>query len=94
MGTQLISGMVMARLRRQKPADDDAGLPFIFVPFIIGFPAGLVLYWITTNIWTIGQQFVIKKIIPLPEAATPEAAAAAVSRQATASAAAKTKKRR
>ena len=47
-------------------------LPFIFVPFIINFPAGLVLYWITTNLWTIGQQFAIKKIIPLPVAATPQ----------------------
>jgi YidC/Oxa1 family membrane protein insertase len=52
-------------------------LPFIFVPFIINFPAGLVLYWITTNIWTIGQQFVVKKVIPVPEVATPEYAAAA-----------------
>ena len=35
-------------------------LPFIFVPFIINFPAGLILYWITTNFWTLGQSFVVK----------------------------------
>jgi YidC/Oxa1 family membrane protein insertase len=35
-------------------------LPFIFVPFIINFPAGLILYWITTNFWTFGQSFVVK----------------------------------
>jgi YidC/Oxa1 family membrane protein insertase len=35
-------------------------LPFIFVPFIIHFPAGLILYWITTNFWTFGQSFVVK----------------------------------
>ena len=52
-------------------------LPFIFVPFIISFPAGLVLYWITTNIWTIGQQYVVKQVIPPPEVPTPEEAAAA-----------------
>ena len=51
-------------------------LPLIFVPFIISFPAGLILYWITTNVWTIGQQFAIQKIIPVPVAATPEGAAA------------------
>jgi YidC/Oxa1 family membrane protein insertase len=51
-------------------------LPLIFVPFVIGFPAGLILYWITTNIWTIGQQYTIQKIIPMPVAATPEGAAA------------------
>ena len=31
-------------------------LPFVFVLFIIRFPAGLIVYWITTNLWTIGQQ--------------------------------------
>ena len=51
-------------------------LPLIFVPFIISFPAGLILYWITTNFWTIGQQYAIQKIIPAPVVATPEGAAA------------------
>ncbi len=36
-------------------------LPFVFVLFVIQFPAGLLVYWITTNIWTIGQQAIIKK---------------------------------
>jgi YidC/Oxa1 family membrane protein insertase len=53
-------------------------LPLIFVPFIISFPAGLILYWITTNIWTIGQGLAVKKLIPVPEVATPQGAAAAV----------------
>ncbi len=52
-------------------------LPFIFVPFIINFPAGLILYWITTNFWTIGQQSVIQRVIPAPVMATPEGALAA-----------------
>ncbi len=30
-------------------------LPMLFVPFIISFPAGLMLYWLTTNLWTTGQ---------------------------------------
>ena len=33
-------------------------LPLFFVIFIINFPAGLIVYWITTNLWTIGQQYV------------------------------------
>ena len=32
------------------------------------FPAGLVLYWITTNVWTIGQQYVVKTFCPPPAA--------------------------
>jgi len=52
-------------------------LPFIFVPFVISFPAGLVLYWITTNVWTIGQQYTIQRLIPVPHVPTPEEARAA-----------------
>jgi YidC/Oxa1 family membrane protein insertase len=47
-------------------------LPVIFTPFIIGFPAGLILYWITTNIWTIGQQWVVKAFWPAPPVPTVE----------------------
>jgi YidC/Oxa1 family membrane protein insertase len=41
-------------------------LPVVFTPFIISFPAGLIVYWITTNLWTMGQQWVVKKVIPPP----------------------------
>ncbi|HEY5976981.1 MAG TPA: YidC/Oxa1 family membrane protein insertase [Solirubrobacterales bacterium] len=94
VGTQLISGMVMALSADKSQRTLMMVLPFIFVPFIIGFPAGLVLYWITTNIWTIGQQFVIKKVIPLPETATPEFAAAATAAKAPPPPPRKKKKRR
>lgn len=38
-------------------------LPLFFVIFIISFPAGLILYWITTNTWTIAQQWVMRRRI-------------------------------
>jgi YidC/Oxa1 family membrane protein insertase len=41
-------------------------LPFVFVIFLYRFPAGLLVYWITTNLWTIGQQLVIRRYIPPP----------------------------
>ncbi|MBI4897815.1 MAG: YidC/Oxa1 family membrane protein insertase [Actinobacteria bacterium] len=37
-------------------------LPFLFMPFIINFPAGLILYWITTNTWTFGQAVIVRKL--------------------------------
>ena len=77
IGTQLISGMVMAVTADKSQRTMMMVLPFIFVPFVISFPAGLVLYWITTNIWTIGQQYTIQKLIPAPQLATPEMVAAA-----------------
>jgi YidC/Oxa1 family membrane protein insertase len=36
-------------------------LPVVFVLFLYKFPAGLLVYWITTNTWTIGQQLLIKR---------------------------------
>jgi YidC/Oxa1 family membrane protein insertase len=46
-------------------------LPFVFVIFIINFEAGLIVYWITTNVWTIGQQLLVKKLYPKPEPVQP-----------------------
>jgi YidC/Oxa1 family membrane protein insertase len=77
IGTQLISGLVMSITADKSQRTLMFVLPFIFVPFVISFPAGLVLYWITTNVWTIGQQYVIQRVIPAPTAPSPEAAAAA-----------------
>jgi YidC/Oxa1 family membrane protein insertase len=31
-------------------------LPVIFTPIVITFPAGLVVYWITTNVWTMDDR--------------------------------------
>jgi YidC/Oxa1 family membrane protein insertase len=77
VGTQLISGLVMAVTADKSQRTMMFVLPFVFVPFVISFPAGLVLYWITTNIWTIGQQYTIQRLIPAPHVATPEEVAAA-----------------
>jgi YidC/Oxa1 family membrane protein insertase len=73
IATQLAAGLVtMASVERNQRILMFA-LPFIFVPFILSFPAGLVVYWVSTNVWTIGQQFLVKKIIPPPDSTTPEA---------------------
>jgi YidC/Oxa1 family membrane protein insertase len=77
VGTQLISGLVMSVTADKSQRTMMLVLPFVFVPFIINFPAGLVLYWITTNVWTIGQQYTIQRLIPAPQVATAEEVAAA-----------------
>jgi YidC/Oxa1 family membrane protein insertase len=43
----------------------------VFVIFIVNFQAGLIVYWITTNVWTIGQQLLVKKLYPKPEPLDP-----------------------
>ena len=71
VGTQLVSTLIMAG-----PTMDPTQrrmmmvLPLFFVLFIIRFPAGLIVYWITTNAWTMGQQYTIKRLMgPVPPAA-------------------------
>jgi YidC/Oxa1 family membrane protein insertase len=77
IGTQLGAGMVMMSTADRNQRLLMFALPLIIVPFIISFPAGLVVYWITTNVWTLGQQFVVKRVAPPPERPTPEEVKAA-----------------
>jgi YidC/Oxa1 family membrane protein insertase len=41
-------------------------LPVVFVVILYRYPAGLLVYWITTNLWTVGQQFLIRRRLPPP----------------------------
>jgi YidC/Oxa1 family membrane protein insertase len=77
VGTQLASGFFMSVTADKSQRMMMFILPVVFVPFIINFPAGLIVYWITTNIWTVGQGLVINKVIPAPVVPTKEEVAAA-----------------
>jgi YidC/Oxa1 family membrane protein insertase len=48
-------------------------LPLGFVFFILSgsvvFPAGLLLYWVTTNLWTVGQGLITRRLVPRTAAA-------------------------
>jgi YidC/Oxa1 family membrane protein insertase len=57
--TYFMSGTMQASQRYLMMA-----LPILFIPFIIRFPAGLVLYWMTTNLWTVGQGLITRRLIP------------------------------
>jgi YidC/Oxa1 family membrane protein insertase len=41
-------------------------LPVFFITFLLRFPMGLVVYWVTTNLWTVGQGLVTRKLVPKP----------------------------
>src|SRR3954454_11128051 len=66
VGTQLLSSVLMSVTADRNQRLLMIGLPFVFVPFITSFPAGLILYWITTNLWTVGQQTIIRKRAGMP----------------------------
>jgi YidC/Oxa1 family membrane protein insertase len=77
VGSQLVSGLITTFTADRNQRILMMALPFVFVTFIINFQAGLILYWITTNFWTIGQQLFIKKFLPAPEPIVAGASAAA-----------------
>src|SRR4051812_5567831 len=66
VGTQLAASAVTAISADPTQRRVMFAMPFVFVVFIINFPAGLIVYWITTNVWTIGQQLLVKKLYPKP----------------------------
>jgi YidC/Oxa1 family membrane protein insertase len=41
-------------------------LPLVFLFFVAAFPAGLMIYWVTTNLWTTGQGLVTRQLRPAP----------------------------
>lgn len=67
VGTQLASSLLTAMSADPNQRRLMLALPFIFVVFVFRFQAGLLVYWVTTNVWTIGQQLVIKRFLPPPE---------------------------
>ena len=61
VGSQLFSTLLMSTTTDKTQRMIFLALPFVFVLFVIQFPAGLLVYWITTNVWTIVQQAIIRK---------------------------------
>jgi YidC/Oxa1 family membrane protein insertase len=41
-------------------------LPIVFAVGGIAFPIGLMIYWTTSNVWTMGQQFYVIRNNPAP----------------------------
>jgi YidC/Oxa1 family membrane protein insertase len=46
-------------------------MPLIFTWFLKEAPAGLVLYWMVTNLVGVAQQFIINRLTPTPPATSP-----------------------
>jgi YidC/Oxa1 family membrane protein insertase len=52
-------------------------LPIVFITFVAQFPMGLILYWMTTNLWTVGQGLITRRLVPKPNPAAAAAPAGA-----------------
>lgn len=66
VASQLASGLLSSASADRNQRMIMLGLPIVFVFFIINFPAGLLVYWITTNVWTIVQQLIVRKTVGVP----------------------------
>ena len=72
VGSQLASTLVATATADPNQRRLMLLLPVVFVVILYRYPAGLLLYWITTNLWTIGQQYVMRQRIgPPPARAAP-----------------------
>jgi YidC/Oxa1 family membrane protein insertase len=61
VGSQLASTLVATATADPNQRRLMLLLPIVFVVILYRYPAGLLVYWITTNLWTIGQQLLIKR---------------------------------
>ncbi len=69
VGSQLTSTYLMSTAMQSKAQRYMIMvLPVVFLPFILRFPSGLMIYWLTTNLWTTGQGVVTRRLMPRPAA--------------------------
>jgi YidC/Oxa1 family membrane protein insertase len=71
VASQMASGLFMAPTAQRSQRVIFMIMPLVFVFVIARFPAGLVLYWVTTNLWTVGQGLITRRLVqktPAPSA--------------------------
>jgi YidC/Oxa1 family membrane protein insertase len=73
VGSQLASTMVMSASADPNQRRLMMVIPLFFVIILYRYPAGLLVYWITTNLWTIGQGYFVRRRIGPPPTVTAEA---------------------
>jgi YidC/Oxa1 family membrane protein insertase len=65
--SQLVSTFLMSATMDRSQRIMMMILPLFFVTFLLNFPVGLVIYWVTTNLWTVGQGLITRRLMPRPQ---------------------------
>ena len=78
IGSQMASTLVMSVTADKTQQRIMLLLPLVFAALVPNFPAGLLVYWITTNFWTLGQSIMVRKLAPPPVPVGAQPAAALV----------------
>src|SRR3954447_10455657 len=63
-GSQVLSTWFMSTTMDKTQRYIMLALPLVFITVVAHFPVGLVLYWMTTNLWTVGQGVVTRRLVP------------------------------
>ncbi|HEY5193522.1 MAG TPA: YidC/Oxa1 family membrane protein insertase [Solirubrobacteraceae bacterium] len=74
VGSQLTSTMMMSASADPTQRRLMMALPLFFVIILYKYPAGLLLYWITTNLWTVGQGYFVRRSFGPPPTVSPSKA--------------------
>ncbi len=72
VGSQMASTLFMAATADKTQRILFMLMPLFFVFVIAHFPAGLVLYWVTTNLWTVGQGLITRRLVARTPPPAPE----------------------
>ena len=64
LASQTLSTYFMSTAMQKSQRIIMLALPIVFVFVVVNFPSGLVLYWMTTNLWTVGQGIVTRTLTP------------------------------
>jgi YidC/Oxa1 family membrane protein insertase len=63
-GSQIASTYFMSATMDKTQRNIMMVLPLVFITVVSHFPTGLILYWMTTNLWTVGQGLVTRRLVP------------------------------
>ena len=78
IASQVASGYFMSVTAQRSQRIMMMVIPFVILPFIVNppgktvFPVGLLMYWMTTNLWTIGQGLITRGTTPKPVVGGPK----------------------
>lgn len=71
VGSQLASTLLMSASADPNQRRMMLVIPLFFVIVLYSYPAGLLVYWITTNLWTIGQGWFVRRTLGAPPGTPP-----------------------
>jgi YidC/Oxa1 family membrane protein insertase len=72
--TKIVAGVLIMPAGQSNPMMQQQKIllyvfPAMFAVFGINFPIGVLIYWFTTNLWTMGQQLIVIRRNPTPGSA-------------------------